>query len=208
MTSTKYPNLREALAESHRRLPDSVIERVLARQGLEAGAVEDFWDVVSSALPAVGSLVGSVLLPGVGTAAVCGEARPRAGRYTQQPARDSTRPASAPTADSRTRRRDPSSRVVGLSTGPAGVWRCTQSPWAFLWGRTRTRPSGRVACLAHIRSPQQPQPRHSRPSRCCFRCSCDRRRSGRAVDATWRNRNSDGPGRKHAGTGQRVPPTC
>ncbi len=72
MQGTKYPNLRSILAESYRGLPDTAIERVLAQQGLEAGAIEDFWgdlgNVVASALPIVGSAVGSIVAPGIGTA--------------------------------------------------------------------------------------------------------------------------------------------
>jgi hypothetical protein len=72
MAATQYPNLRRFLAASHRALPDRAIERVVASQGLEARAVEDFWDdlgnVAASALPAIGGAVGSVIAPGVGTA--------------------------------------------------------------------------------------------------------------------------------------------
>jgi hypothetical protein len=71
MAGTRYPNLRKALAGSHRRLPDRAIERVVARQGLEAGAIEDFLsdvgNFVAGALPVVGGVVGSII-PGVGTA--------------------------------------------------------------------------------------------------------------------------------------------
>jgi hypothetical protein len=72
MAGTKYANVRELLAESHRNLPDRAIESVLARQGLQASAIEDFWsdlgNVVAAALPVVGGVVGSIVAPGVGTA--------------------------------------------------------------------------------------------------------------------------------------------
>jgi hypothetical protein len=68
----QYRGVREALAPSLRGLPNRAIETVFAAQGLQARAVEDFWDslgnVVASALPVVGGAVGSIIAPGVGTA--------------------------------------------------------------------------------------------------------------------------------------------
>jgi hypothetical protein len=70
--ATRYSNLRPFLAPAYRSLPDRTIERVVASQGLEAGAVEDIWDdignFVASALPTIGGAVGSVIAPGAGTA--------------------------------------------------------------------------------------------------------------------------------------------
>jgi hypothetical protein len=72
MDTTRYRKTREILSESYRSLPDKAVEQVVARQGLEAAAIEDFLDdvgnFVASALPAVGGAVGSIIAPGVGTA--------------------------------------------------------------------------------------------------------------------------------------------
>ena len=69
MAGTRYPNLRQALTEPHRRLPDRAIERVLARQGLEAGAIEDFGDTFSAAdrpgSPQLGSISGASSPPSI-----------------------------------------------------------------------------------------------------------------------------------------------
>ena len=71
MPRTKFQNLRPCLRPELRSLPDHLIERVIASHGLEANAIEDFWDdlgnVVASALPVVGGAVGSIIAPGVGT---------------------------------------------------------------------------------------------------------------------------------------------
>lgn len=71
MAATPYPNVRRFLAAPYNSLPDQMVERVVSAQGLEAGAIEDFWsdlgNVVSAALPIVGGVVGSIV-PGVGTA--------------------------------------------------------------------------------------------------------------------------------------------
>jgi len=107
MAGTRYPNLRKALAGSHRRLPDRAIERVVARQGLEAGAIEDFLsdvgNFVAGALPVVGGVVGSII-PGVGTAigtgvgALAGGALHAAIGSGQQPAPAQPPPAQPPPA--------------------------------------------------------------------------------------------------------------
>lgn len=85
-----------------------MIERVVASQGLEAGAIEDFWDdlgnVVASALPVVGGAVGSVIAPGIGTSigaglgSVAGGALHSAIGPGQQPAPAQPMPAAYPPA--------------------------------------------------------------------------------------------------------------
>ena len=71
MAATRYPNVRRFLAAPYNSLPDQMVERVISAQGLEAGAIEDFWsdlgNVAAAALPVVGGVVGSIV-PGVGTA--------------------------------------------------------------------------------------------------------------------------------------------
>jgi hypothetical protein len=68
----KFNNLRPLLAASYRSLPDERVEQVVSAQGLQARAIEDFWDdvgdFVSAALPIVGGVAGSFVAPGVGTA--------------------------------------------------------------------------------------------------------------------------------------------
>ena len=51
---TRYPNVRRLLAAPHRALPDRMVEQVIAAQGLEAQAIEGFWDTL-------GGLAGGVL---------------------------------------------------------------------------------------------------------------------------------------------------
>lgn len=72
MPATSYRNVRRFLHPRYRNASDRMIERVVEAQGLQARAIEDFWDdvgnFVASALPAVGGAIGSVIAPGVGTA--------------------------------------------------------------------------------------------------------------------------------------------
>jgi hypothetical protein len=99
MDRTKYPNVRALLAESHRKLPDHMIEKVLAAQGLEAGVVEDVWDdignVVAAALPIVGGVVGSII-PGVGTTIGAGAGALAGGALHAAIAAGQQHPAPAP----------------------------------------------------------------------------------------------------------------
>ena len=79
MAATRYPNVRRFLAAPYNSLPDQMVERVISAQGLEAGAIEDFWGDIGDSShpdrPVVGAVVGIYIVPGVGTALGAGPRR-------------------------------------------------------------------------------------------------------------------------------------